>query len=95
MSGRGASAQFRFGHRKPGSTMALLFELTDKHLKDCERMYVSSSLPYLGKKKDLSFYIFMCLIYCPVITFAKRILNQHEIFCIAHIFAAFNFVLMS
>ncbi|XP_018051267.1 PREDICTED: transmembrane protein 131, partial [Atta colombica] len=37
MSGRGASAQFRFGHRKPGSTTPLLFELTDKHLKDCER----------------------------------------------------------
>ncbi|XP_024886137.1 transmembrane protein 131 isoform X2 [Temnothorax curvispinosus] len=37
MSGRGASAQFRFGHRKPGSITPLLFELTDKHLKDCER----------------------------------------------------------
>ncbi|XP_025989760.2 transmembrane protein 131 isoform X3 [Solenopsis invicta] len=37
LSGRGASAQFRFGHRKPGSTTPLLFELTDKHLKDCER----------------------------------------------------------
>ncbi|XP_018402600.1 PREDICTED: transmembrane protein 131 [Cyphomyrmex costatus] len=37
MSGRGASAQFRFGHRKPGSTTPLLFELTNKHLKDCEQ----------------------------------------------------------
>ncbi|KAL6258759.1 hypothetical protein P5V15_010707 [Pogonomyrmex californicus] len=37
MSGRGASAQFRFGHRKPGSSTPLLFELTDKYLKDCER----------------------------------------------------------
>lgn len=41
MIGRGASAQFRFGNRKPGSTTPLLFELADKHLKDCERMYVS------------------------------------------------------
>ncbi|XP_050456850.1 transmembrane protein 131 isoform X2 [Cataglyphis hispanica] len=37
MSGRGASAQFRFGNRKPGSTTPLLFELMDKHFKDCER----------------------------------------------------------
>lgn len=40
--GQGANAQFRFGNRKPGSTTPLLFELADKHLKDCERMYVSS-----------------------------------------------------
>lgn len=39
--GQGANAQFRFGNRKPGSTTPLLFELADKHLKDCERMYVS------------------------------------------------------
>lgn len=52
MSGRGASAQFRFGNRKPGSTTPLLFELVDKHFKDCERMYVSSSLLY-DLKKDL------------------------------------------
>ncbi|XP_076294204.1 transmembrane protein 131 [Lasioglossum baleicum] len=35
--GQGANAQFRFGNRKPGSTTPLLFELADKHLKDCER----------------------------------------------------------
>ncbi|XP_072746094.1 transmembrane protein 131 isoform X2 [Anoplolepis gracilipes] len=37
MSGRGASAQFRFGNRKPGSTAPLLFEFVDKQFKDCER----------------------------------------------------------
>lgn len=37
MSGRGASAQFKIGNRKPGSTTPLLFELVDKHFKDCER----------------------------------------------------------
>lgn len=36
LSGTGAHAQFKFGNRKPGSTTPLLFELTDKHLKDCE-----------------------------------------------------------
>jgi len=54
MSGRGASAQFRFGHRKPGSTTPLLFELTDKHLKDCERMYVLH-LRLIISKKDTIF----------------------------------------
>lgn len=37
LSGQGASPNFRFGNRKPGSTMPLLFELTEKHLKDCEK----------------------------------------------------------
>lgn len=57
MSGRGASAQFRFGNRKPGSTTPLLFELVDKHFKDCERMYVSSSLPYDLKKDLYNIYV--------------------------------------
>ncbi|XP_033217734.1 transmembrane protein 131 isoform X2 [Belonocnema kinseyi] len=35
--GRGAFAQFKFGNRKPGSATPLLFELAEKHLKDCER----------------------------------------------------------
>lgn len=46
MTGRGANAQFRFGSRKPGSTTPLLFELAEKHLKDCKRMYVSSFASY-------------------------------------------------
>ncbi|XP_011499398.1 PREDICTED: transmembrane protein 131 [Ceratosolen solmsi marchali] len=34
--GRGAQAQFKFGNRKPGSVTPLLFDLTEKYLKDCE-----------------------------------------------------------
>ncbi|XP_069697669.1 transmembrane protein 131 isoform X2 [Periplaneta americana] len=37
VSGQAAHAQFKFGNRKPGSGTPLLFELAEKHLKDCER----------------------------------------------------------
>lgn len=50
--GQGTNAQFRFGNRKPGSTTPLLFELADKHLKDCERMYVSSLSSYRLNKLE-------------------------------------------
>ena len=36
LSGRGAIAQFKFGNRKTDSTSPLLFELSEKHLRDCE-----------------------------------------------------------
>lgn len=67
MSGRGASAQFRFGNRKPGSTTPLLFEISDKPLKDCERMYVFSSSS--SKEKMYISY----LAYCLVTTLVKHI----------------------
>ncbi|CAG2053756.1 unnamed protein product [Timema podura] len=35
--GHAAAPLFKFGNRKPGSDAAMLFELTEKHLKDCER----------------------------------------------------------
>lgn len=63
MSGRGASAQFRFGNRKPGSSMPLLFELTDKHLKDCERMYVFLYLSCNLRKNINNFYNFLINMY--------------------------------
>ncbi|KAJ9592481.1 hypothetical protein L9F63_015897, partial [Diploptera punctata] len=37
VEGHAAHAQFKFGNRKPGSGTPLLFELAEKHLKDCER----------------------------------------------------------
>lgn len=35
--GQGAHPSLKFGNRKPGSSTPLLFELTDKHLKDCDK----------------------------------------------------------
>lgn len=37
VSGQASHAHFKFGNRKPGSVTPLLFELAEKHLKDCER----------------------------------------------------------
>lgn len=37
ISGRATQAQFKFGNRKPGSDEPLMFELSKKHLRDCER----------------------------------------------------------
>jgi hypothetical protein len=34
--GQASHAQFKFGNRKPGSSSPLLFEIAEKHLKDCE-----------------------------------------------------------
>lgn len=37
LNGQGVLPNFKFGNRKPGSSLPLVFELTEKHLKDCER----------------------------------------------------------
>lgn len=37
LTGQGAHPSFKFGNRKPGSILPLLFELTEKHLRDCEK----------------------------------------------------------
>ncbi|XP_046626243.1 transmembrane protein 131 isoform X1 [Neodiprion virginianus] len=53
--GRGAHAQFKFGNRKPGSNTPLLFELADKHLKDCERERLRQSpIPNLTVKRSFT-----------------------------------------
>lgn len=35
--GKGSYGQIKFSGRKPGSPNALTFEITDKHLKGCDR----------------------------------------------------------
>lgn len=37
LNARAVHPNFKFGNRKPGSLQPLSFELTEKHLKDCER----------------------------------------------------------
>lgn len=37
LNARAVLPNFKFGNRKPGSLQPLSFELTEKHLKDCER----------------------------------------------------------
>ncbi|XP_046395502.1 transmembrane protein 131 isoform X2 [Ischnura elegans] len=55
VSGQGGYAQFRFGNRKPGNPSPLLFELTDKHLKDCERETPwKYSMPNLTVKRSFT-----------------------------------------
>lgn len=43
--------QFKFGNRKPGSTTPLLFELSDKHLRDCDRKVTPDSPPIVVTAK--------------------------------------------
>lgn len=37
LNAKASYPSFKFGNRKPGSSQPLSFELTEKHLKDCER----------------------------------------------------------
>ncbi|KAJ8676644.1 hypothetical protein QAD02_012431 [Eretmocerus hayati] len=51
--GRGAHAKFKFGNRKPGSESPLIFELTEKHLKDCQSQESSVAvIPNLTVKRS-------------------------------------------
>lgn len=72
--GQGANAQFRFGNRKPGSTTPLLFELADKHLKDCERMYVSLPSFYRLSRMENASILSKIIIY--LINYQSNISNK-------------------
>lgn len=43
VQGRGAHGQLKFGNQRPGSSSPLLFELAEKHLKDCEHLVEASA----------------------------------------------------
>lgn len=52
LSGQGVVPNFKFGNRRPGSPQPLLFELTEKHLGDCERKKQGS--PVLTVKRSFT-----------------------------------------
>lgn len=53
LTGRGGHALFKFGNRKPGSDAPLIFELTEKHFKDCERSgEATRKMPNLTVKRS-------------------------------------------
>lgn len=55
LKGQGAFPFFKFGNRRPGSSQPLLFELTEKHLKDCEReKYRKYPAPNLTVKRSFT-----------------------------------------
>lgn len=37
--GQAAHAQLKFGNRKPGSNSPLMFEISKKHLRDCQSKF--------------------------------------------------------
>ncbi|XP_060530816.1 transmembrane protein 131 isoform X2 [Cylas formicarius] len=55
LNGEGSVPMFKFGNRKPGSSQPLLFEMTDKHMKDCEKQKsYTSPLPNLTVKRSFT-----------------------------------------
>ncbi|XP_043192988.1 transmembrane protein 131-like [Amphibalanus amphitrite] len=51
VQGRGAYGQLQFGSQRPGSSSPLLFELVEKHLKDCSRKPSKHMLPNFTVKR--------------------------------------------
>lgn len=52
---QGALPLFKFGNRKPGSLQPLTFDMTDKHLRDCERQkQYSTTQPNLTVKRTFT-----------------------------------------
>lgn len=51
ISAKAVVPQFKFGNRKPGSQTPLLFELSDKHLRDCYRKKSDSPSTFTATAK--------------------------------------------
>lgn len=54
LSARAVVPQFKFGNRKPGNTTPLQFEISEKHLKMCEKMSSSGVNMLISSKRTFT-----------------------------------------
>lgn len=54
LSARAVVPQFKFGNRKPGNTTPLQFEISEKHLKLCEKKSVAGASVLISSKRTFT-----------------------------------------
>lgn len=54
LSARAVVPQFKFGNRKPGNTTPLQFEISEKHLKLCEKKSLSGASVLISSKRTFT-----------------------------------------